>query len=112
VYKLNNHRPFANGRGDTFHALGPDIANRKDAEKARFERTQWSSEIRHTFVRLPHETFGLSKDLPATCLERIQVNRGLRRDPEWDVPCPSSFRDAKCVSAELSETYRLRGSTS
>jgi hypothetical protein len=26
VHKLNNHRAFAYGRGDTLHALGSDVA--------------------------------------------------------------------------------------
>ena len=35
---LNNHGSFAHCRGDTFHALSPDVANRENSGKARFKR--------------------------------------------------------------------------
>jgi hypothetical protein len=38
MHKLNSHGSFANGRSDTLHALSPDIADREDSGKARFER--------------------------------------------------------------------------
>ena len=38
VHKLNNHGSFAHCRGDTFHALSPDVANRENSGKARFKQ--------------------------------------------------------------------------
>src|ERR1700693_2340371 len=38
MHKLNNHGSFAHCRGDTFHALSPDVANRENSGKARFKQ--------------------------------------------------------------------------
>ena len=63
MHKLNDHRPFAHGRGDTFHALGPDIADRKDSGKARFEQ------IRSAMERPAVLNLGAGLD-EALCVER------------------------------------------
>ena len=44
MHKLDNHRSFAYGGGDTLHALSPDIANREDSRKARFEQITGTTE--------------------------------------------------------------------
>jgi hypothetical protein len=41
---LDNHRSFAHGRGDTLHALSPDIANCEHSGKARFEQIRSTAE--------------------------------------------------------------------
>src|ERR1700721_2397662 len=35
VHKLNNHGPFAHSRGDTFHALSPDVAKPRKLQDGR-----------------------------------------------------------------------------
>src|SRR5712692_8914667 len=44
MYKLDSHRSFAHGRGNTLQTSGPDIPDREDAWKTCFEQIRGAVE--------------------------------------------------------------------
>src|SRR5580700_3213723 len=71
VHKLYNHGSFAHCRGDTFHALSPDVANRENSGKARLKQIRGPVER----PAVSNLCTGLNESL---CVERETTSKPFR----------------------------------